>query len=365
MSQDAQNRPDPHPERTVRRLTWALAGLFVLMFSWYLVADRRTPTTDNARVRSFVQPVASEVSGRLTELLVAENQEVVAGQLLARIESERYHLLVEKAEAAVALAGQAVGADTANVVVAQAELVEAQSEQERVLLETDRLVELGRLGYLAQSDLDSAMTKRVNAKAKVQAARANLESAEQNAGLAGEANPRIRKALATLALAQKDLKDTEIRAPYKGIVTNIRFDVGVLAQAGQPLFTFLSTQEVWLEAYLRENNLTHLQAGDPVELVLDSAPGQIFPGRVVTVSHGIQFGADNVGALPSPPVNDGWLREPQRFPVMIRLKDPEMEIYLREGGQADIIVYTESAGWLSEALGRLWIRLMGLVSYVN
>ncbi|GAA5189202.1 HlyD family secretion protein [Ferrimonas gelatinilytica] len=351
-------------ERSVQRITTSLVMVCVVILAWYLAMDRLTPTTDNARIRAFVQPMSSEVSGRLKQLKVKENQEVQRGQLLAQIDPERYKLAVAHAEAELELAGQSVGANTANIAAAQAQLVEAQTNLERIRVDTRRLTTLSEQGYVSQTELDNAVAQEAQAEAAVRGATAALEVAKQTAGISGNNNPQIQRALAALSQAQRNLEDTEIRAPRDGLISNLRYDIGVFSPAGQPLFTFISTKEVWIESYMRENNLTHIRPGDPVELVLDSAPGQVFHGSVITVSRGVTFTGDNVGSLPSPPVTVGWLREPQRFPVLIRIEDKRAEPYLREGGQTDVVIYTEPAGWLITPLAKFWIRLMSLFSYV-
>lgn len=196
-------------------------------------------------------------------------------------------------------------------------------------------------------------------------AEAELQRARQNMGDAGATNPRIRKAVAELEQAQLDLDRTVLRAPSAGGVTNLRLDAGHYAQSGTPLMTFVAGDTVWLEAYLRENNLGHIDPGDEVEIVLDAAPGRVFQGRVVSIGWGIQTGKDTgIGVLPTISGPTGWLRDPQRFPVLIEFSDNESAGFRREGGQADVIVYT-GGNVVLNALGWLQIRLIALLSYLN
>jgi len=97
--------------------------------------------------------------------------------------------------------------------------------------------------------------------------------------------------------------------------------------------------------------------------VLDVAPGRVFRGVVASTGLGVDWGhATQAGKLPSISNPSDWLREPQRFPVVIHFADDEAKGLRREGGQADVILYTKGS-WFLRPLGWLWIRLMSLVSY--
>ena len=131
MSED--NKSDP-----VRKWTLILLGLFLVLFFYYLVADRLTPFTAQARVHALVVPIAAEVSGTVADVMVSSNQSVDAGDLLFRLDEERYQLAVETAEASLQSARQATGASAANVdateaqlVSARAGLVQAEQDEER------------------------------------------------------------------------------------------------------------------------------------------------------------------------------------------------------------------------------------------
>ena len=107
-------RADP-----LRRWTIVILVLFVVLFGWTLIADRLTPYTSDASVRAFVVRIVPEVSGKVIEVAVHDNQMVRTGDLLYRIDPTLFRTAVERAEAKLAAAGQAVGASTAGVDEAQ------------------------------------------------------------------------------------------------------------------------------------------------------------------------------------------------------------------------------------------------------
>ncbi len=363
-AEDVEQQANQLAKRRASRALLVVGALCLLLFIWYIAAERITPRTDNARIRGYVLPLASEVAGRVVEIPVINNQIVDAGEVVARIDDDRYQLALQQAEAALALAGQDVGAGTSSVVAAQAVLVEAASNLNRVKADTGRILKVAEKGYVSKTDADLARAELAKAQASVNRAEAELNRAKQQAGLSGDNNPKLQRALAQLKQAQLDLAHTAIRAPRRGLVSNIRYDVGVYANPGQPLMTFISTKDVWIDAFLRENNLGHIQPGNSVDIALDSAPGRVFKGKVQSVSYGVQFDQSSaVGGLQAAAKTTGWLRDPQRFPVTIVFDDEVPNGLRREGGQADVIVYTEQGG-LMYWLGKLWIHIVSVLSYV-
>jgi multidrug resistance efflux pump len=132
------------------------------------------------------------------------------------------------------------------------------------------------------------------------------------------------------------------------------------------VLTLISLQDVWIEAHFTENNLGHIRPGSPVEILFDVLPGQVFQGQVRSIGGGVSVGQPPPpGTLPTVQNNRDWLRQAQRFPVVIGFPVSEGdELYrqLRIGGQASVVAYSEGHGIL-EWLGKLHIRLMSYFAY--
>jgi len=129
--------------------------------------------------------------------------------------------------------------------------------------------------------------------------------------------------------------------------------------------TFVATGLVWVEAYMRENSIGNIKPGDAVDIALDVAPGEIFKGTVVSTGFGVSWGeSSKPGELPQIKATKSWLRDPQRFPVLIKFDGEMPEGTRRVGGQADIIVYTGD-NFVMNALGWSVIRFMSLISYLH
>ena len=354
-----ESTPDP-----VRRITRYLMIIVAVLFIWYVASDRIAPWTDQARVQAYVIPIVPQVSGRVVSVSVVKDQVVEPGDVLLKINPSDYELAVQAAEAALELAGQEIGAGTATVTTAQAKLVEAITNLEHAQTQSARVFELEKKNVMSKAEGDKARAVVKQAHAQVDSARAELDKAKQALGVQGEANPRIRAAIADLKKAQLDLSRTTIQAPSKGGITNLQIEEGYYASAGAPLMTFIEFDNVWIQANMRENNIANIEPGDPVDIVLDVAPGRVFKGRVSSVGFAVDTASTGeVGGLATIEGKSGWLRDAQRFPVIITFDDASAYGLRRLGGQADVLVYTGN-NWIINPLGWLYIRLLSLFSYV-
>ena len=352
------------PKDPVKRILRISLGVLLFLFIWYLVADRIAPWTDQARVQAYVVPVVPNVSGRVIEVNVSQNEEVQPGDILFRIDPSDFELAVEDAASALELAGQEIGAGTATVTTAQAKLAEAMTQLEYVNTQSVRVFELEKKQVLSKAEGDKARALVEQTKAQLDSARAELDKAKQSLGKSGQENPRIRSAIAALAKAQLDLSRTKIVAPSHGGITNLQVDVGHFASAGQPVMTFIGVDDVWIQANLRENSIANIKQGDAVEIALDVAPGKIFTGTVGSIGFAADAGSTGaIGDLATIEGKTGWLRDAQRFPVFITFDDDSARGYRRLGGQADVQIYT-SNNWFVNPLGWIWIRLMSWLSFI-
>ncbi len=354
--------PDP-----VRKWTLILLGLAMLLLIIYLRADRFTPYTSQARIHALVVPVAAEVSGSVVSVAVSNNQQVTAGQELFRIDNERYLLAVQTAEANLEAARQAVGASAANVAAARASVASARASMERAASDYARLKRIAEEdpGAVSQRRLESADASRKVSTSQVAAAEANLERALQDLGQEGEQNSRILQAQAALNQARIDLANTAVVAPTDGVVTDVRIDKGNFAGAGTPQMTFIGTSNVWVQADFTENNLGHIDPGDKVEILFDVIPGAVFSGTVREVGFGVKIDSAPLGSLPTIDNDRQWLRDAQRFAVLVDITEfPEGNDRrrLKVGSQASVIVYTGGHGLL-RLLGKIYIRAASVLSY--
>jgi multidrug resistance efflux pump len=373
MSEASQPSPDasePVAADPVKKgIKWVLI-LIILSLVWYLLADRFTPYTQQARVGAFVIPVASEVAGKVIRVNVHNNQIVKAGEVLFAVDPVPYQIAVERARADLETARRQLGASTAGIASAQAALRAAQANETKARQENQRLEGLYREdpGTISVRVLEMSRTTRDAAVSQTAAARAEVERAKETEGGGEDVNAKLRSAATTLSKAELDLSNTQTRARSEGLITDLRTDVGQFVSAGGPVMTLITIQDIWITADMTENNLGHVKPDTPVSIVLDSLPGEVYSGHVRSVGYGISVGQPAPpGTLPGIQNSRDWLRPAQRFPVVIEFSPESKSALLgsgaiRAGGQAEVMAFP-SEGNLLNPLGRAYLGLMSWLSY--
>ncbi|OAE64226.1 hemolysin D [Achromobacter xylosoxidans] len=358
--------PPPGTDPARKGIRWVVV-VIVLSLVWYLLADRYTPYTQQARVEAFVVPVASEVAGRVTQVRVRNNQDVAAGAVLFDVDAEQYRIALDRARADLDATRRQIGASTAGIDSAQASLRAAQANEVRARQDSSRLERLysDDRGTISLRRLEIARANLAQAVSQVAAARAEVQRAREQEGGSEEDNAKLRSAAAAVQKAELDLANTRVRAPAAGLVTDLRTDAGQFAAAGKPVMTLIAIHDVWINAEMTENNLGHVDPGTPVAIILDALPGQIFEGRVRSVGYGVSVGTPTQpGSLPTVQNSRDWLRPAQRFPVAIDLDPGQLPSLrgIRVGGQAEVMAFPHPGNPLNP-LGRLYLRLMSWLSY--
>jgi len=335
-------------EQEKKKSPITLVTVIALFFSaliliWYILFNRHAPFTDQARINGLMIPIVPRVSGNLTKINVRMHSKVKAGDTLFQIDRRPFLLAVERTEANLDHTAQNVAARTASVKSAAGRLGMARAQLDRAQRNWDRVQRVlqENPGALSQSGRDQAETSLSQATEQVASAEADLERSQQALGISGEGNPQFRSSVKALEQAQLDLAFTSIVSASDGYIESFSIDMGYFASTGQPLVTFVSERDTWIQADFKENNLSNMKIGDPVEFVLDVAPGQVFKGEVRSIGYGVSTGNTNRGDLPSISSSQGWLRDPQRFPAIISFDNRELDALLRRGGQVDVVVYSK------------------------
>ncbi|CAG9234627.1 Membrane fusion component of tripartite multidrug resistance system [Paraburkholderia tropica] len=366
----APEAPPPAADASGKALKWVIA-LLAASLLWYLLADRFTPYTQQARVQAYVVPVAAEISARVTRVLVHNNQAVNAGDVLFEVDADQYQIAAARARADYETARRQLGANTAGIDSAQASLRAALANEVKARQDSDRLERLYREdeGTVSLRRIEVARATYEQAQSQVVAARAEVERAREQQGGSETDNAQLRSAAAAVKKAELDLANTQIRARSSGVVTDLRAEVGQFAAAGNPVMTLIAIRDVWISADMTENNLGHLEPGTPVSIVLDSLPGDVFAGRIRSIGYGVSTGQSTPpGSLPTVQNSRDWLRPAQRFPVIVEFSaDDRARLNqlnsVRVGGQAEVMAFPTSPNPLNP-LGRVFLRAMSWIAYV-
>jgi len=268
----------------------------------YILNGMKYQSTDDAYVEAHMIQVAPKVTGQITELYVKDNQKIKEGDIVAKIDDEDYIIRFNQADAEYKKA-------LANQKVALANLSAANSEI--TLAETDlkRYEKLYQSGAVSKQTLDGARTRLDAVKAKYKTADESVLS--QNENKVADANLKVLKSKRDKA--ELDLNNTKVIAPQNGTVTNKRAEKGAYAATGAPLFVLVS-DEVWIVANFKENQVGKMKEGQPVEIKIDTYPNKVFKGKVDSIQR-----ASGAKSSLFPPENavGSFVKIVQRIPVKI------------------------------------------------
>jgi membrane fusion protein (multidrug efflux system) len=328
--------------------TTAAAGYFGYD---YLTVGRYLETTDDAYVKADSTIIAPKVAGYVAQVLVRDNESVKPGQLLARIDDRDYEAALNQAHADVAAAGA-----TVRNLDAQIELQESLIEQQAAAVEAteaalkfaqeeqaryDGLMKNGSGTIQRAQQTDAALREKT---AQLQREKSGLNAAnvkvEVLATERAKADAQLERARAVEQQATLNLSYTEIRAAVGGTVGARSLRVGQFVQAGTQLMAVVPLDAVYVVANFKETQLTHMRAGQPVELRIDGFSTTKLKGHVDSLSpaSGLEF-----ALLPPDNATGNFTKIVQRVPVKIVLDDNELTGLLRPGMSAEPTVNTKSA----------------------
>jgi membrane fusion protein (multidrug efflux system) len=284
--------------------------------------------------------ISTDISGRVVEVAVHDNQRVSKGDVLFRIDDRPYRIAIEEAKAQLAAARLQVEAMKATYRQKLADAKGAEDTLDYQSREYDRQRQLLASGVASRATYDQVQNALQTARMKVTSTQndaANmLAQLGGNPDLPIDDHPTVQRALAALEKAQLDLSYTVVRANESGIVTKVdQLQVGSYVTASQPVFAMIS-KKVWVEANFKETELTHMQPGQEATVEIDTYPGVVFHGTVQSLSPGTGL---TFSLLPPENATGNWVKVVQRLPVRIALEDPKNRL-LHAGLSATVEVDT-------------------------
>ena len=357
------SRLDAENTDSVAKATAGWSRRLVLMFlvplliaivgGYFWLTSGKTVSTDNAIIDAPVVSVAPEVSGRIVEVAVRENQIVNAGDLLFRVEDAPFRIALLQAEAALGNArvqvaqlqgtAAAKGADIASKSADIAAAAAATQLARETLSRQDALL---KQGFTTRARIDEARAAVARARAAESAAIAAERSAVSTASAAraalgtgsdGEA-PAVEAALAQRERALLDLKRTEVRAPITGRITGTdRLQVGNMALNSLAQLSVVSDGQYWIEANFKETQLARIRIGQQAKIKIDALPGRTFLAQVTGIGAGT---GSQFSLLPAQNATGNWVKVTQRVPVRL-IFTQKLDRSLVAGWSADVTVRVE------------------------
>ncbi|ACA88772.1 HlyD family secretion protein [Shewanella woodyi] len=292
-------------------------------------------STDNAYVEADISHISVKVPGYVVMTDITDNQHVEVGQLLAQLEDNQYEAKVAQSQAALesvkaeqqTLAAKVTLQD-ALINQAAAGVKAAESDHLRAEQQLNRTVQLKVKNYSSQDDVDQMQASFESAIAHLDEAKAALIAKQRELAVfkaqLQQVDANVVQARAGLKLAEIQLSDTQVRAPFSGIIGKRGAMKGQYVQPGQALYSLVPDGAVWITANFKETQIQHMQAGQQVKVTLDAFPDKAFTGVIDSLSpaSGAKF-----SLLPAENATGNFTKIVQRIPVRIRLAaNQEMRI---------------------------------------
>ncbi|HUU73822.1 MAG TPA: HlyD family secretion protein [Burkholderiales bacterium] len=326
----------------------ALGGLYI-----YAHGGARVET-ENAYVKSDIIAVSSELDGRVTNVEVQDNRYIEKGALLFSLEHGGFDVAQRRALAQMDIVRtdvQLLKAEYRATMLEKREALEQITYLEKKLSRQVTLQEhgMGRADQFdeAQHDLDVSKVRLASVEERINRALAGLLG---NPYLPPEQHPRFLEAKAAFDEAGLGLKDSHIYAPASGVISNMKLQPGEYVNKGEPVFSIIVSDSVWVEANFKETQLTWMREGQRAYVVADAYPEVEWPSVVTTIAPatGAEF-----AVLPPQNATGNWVKVVQRIPVHLQVEQPAGMPQLRAGMTVTVGVETGVSRGLPKQIRKL------------
>jgi len=325
-----------------------VAAATALFFGWrYSSNAERNPLSQDAVLTANSVNISATVAGRIESIGVQENGAVRKGELLFALDPATYRLQVAQAAADLKMAEAAledrkrtVAAEQSNAGIARDQVVRARSNLELATQTLARLEALQPKGYVSTQQVDNAVTAKRDAEVSLKQALQQETAAEALVSNTAAATALVEARRAALAIAERALENTQVRAPHDGRVVGLATSSGEFILPGQSVFTLIDTSAWYASASFLETELPKIEVGNCATVYALADRTISIRGRVEGIGWGVtsQEVINLPRKMPIVPKTLDWVRVAQRFPVRIRLQAPP-ENLMRVGASATVIVH--------------------------
>ena len=323
----------------------------------YLYAESgRYVTTENAYVKSNVVAISSDVSGRVEWVGVDDHALVRKGQILFRLDQQPFGIALDRAEAQLDLVRTQVENLRTDYHEAMARVAAEEERVKFLARQLSRQKQLKDLKLGSEQAYDVAAHDLSLAERQVRVLRQRVQRALQSLGgspeMKVEEHARYLRARAERDQAAVAFADTSIEAPIDGIVSNMKLQAGEYVEEGDAVFTVIEHGRIWIEANLKETQLTHVLEGQLASITVDAYPGVEWSATVdaIAPATGAEF-----SVLPPQNATGNWVKVVQRIPVLLDIEQPPGGNPLRAGMTVAVSIDTERERTMPESF-RPWFE---------
>ncbi|MEJ1959764.1 MAG: HlyD family secretion protein [Nitrosomonadales bacterium] len=327
------NNPKPIKNQLRQYLFIGGGAAFLIIATILYFAGGRIVSTDDAYVQAARVDISANIAGRVTKILVKENQQVHKGDPLFELDDRDYVIALKDANAKLANAKLQFLAMQATYMQHQANVRAAESTLLYQAHEVERQRKLTAKGISSQAQLDLAEHTLADATQKLNAEREEekniLTLLGNNPSININDHPSVQQSQAMLERAQLNLSYTIVKAPMDGIVSKVDLlQPGQYINAAAPVFALISNTSVWVEANFKETDLTNMLPGQQATIEIDAYPDRAFHGSVESLSSGT---GSSFSLLPPENATGNWVKVVQRLPIRISIDDLDPKWPLHSG----------------------------------
>ena len=321
----------------------AIPAVAIVIGGYFYLVGGRYISTENAYIKADIVQVSAVLDGRVTEVAVRDHIRVHEGDLLFRLDPVPFELAVVKAEADVANVLTTIETLRASYYEAKSEIGEVEANIAYMERLVERQAKLRKRGITSRDHLDRAQSDLTMAQERRSAGGQKMIRALTALGgdpeIKAEDHPLYKEKQALLREAQLDLDRSVVFAPASGTITNMRLQPGEYVEEGRPVFSLIAIGRPWVEANLKETDLTHVRVGQKATVTIDAYPDKEFEAEVASISPatGAEF-----AVLPPQNATGNWVKVVQRLPVKLLIKDANKnELPLRAGMTVSVSIDTK------------------------
>ncbi len=331
----------PRKGRKKLRAVFMLGGIGAVLVASgvFWLNSGRWVSADNAYVRAAKLMVSTDVSGLVLSVDVKQGQKVKAGDVLFRVDPEQFRIALASAEANLAQTALMLTSQKEDYARLREDVAAQEAQVTLAQATYDRAASLARSEITSKANYDQTYYGLTMAQRRLQSlqqqAKVALARLGGNADVVVMQHPLYLQAKAQVDEARRQLDHTIVRAPFDGVATQVdALQPGTYLVAQTAALTntgaigLVSSDNLWIEANLKETDLTYVKPGDPVDISVDTYPGRVFKGHVDTIapSTGAEF-----SILPPQNASGNWVKVVQRVPLIIRVDRQEGGPVLRSG----------------------------------
>jgi len=336
--------PTRRRQRRLLRYSLFALGAAVLIIGglWYYLSGGRYVSTSDAYVQANVLTVSTDVSGIVDQIPVYEGEHVVKGQILFRLDPNKFQIAMDSARANLGQTELTLRSLKADYLRAQRQVAAQQAVVQSDQATFDRYAALVKRGGITEQQFDDAKYKLAADQAVLGGNQANVTSVLARLGGKADAPieqmPAYKQALAQLAEAQRDYNHSIVRAPFAGVVTQVnKLQVGQYLGAGTAAFGLVQTNDMWIAAEPKETALTYARAGQLATVTVDAYPGETWHGTVESIASATD---QEFSVLPAQNSSGNWVKVVQRVPVRVDIKPDPHQPPLSAGMSAEVSIDT-------------------------